>query len=223
MQTASAVTPLSMCTVHCVRGNDVFSSSARMLSAPKPILLAMCMTRPIEFIKQEVAVRHRIRGIRHVEVVIEAIQFLRRWRQRMHAHPLLLRVLCREAEVDRLLVRELVAIGLLLLLWLQRRNHRCSLRLAHRWRLGTLSCVFSTAALGPACCAVALHDWRTVAACTAVEAAFLADGARVLIGLVVSCPAVEIEGGLYVWLFEGWLGDIRLEGIQATTLHERVA
>jgi hypothetical protein len=196
-----------------------------MLSAPKPILLVMRMTRPIEFVEQEVAVRHRVRSVGHIEVVIEAIQLLRlrwrRWRQRMHAHPLLLRVLSREAEIDRLLVRKRVAVGLLLRL--QRRNHRCSLRLTHRWRLGTLPCVFSTAALGPARCAVALHDWRTVTACAAIEAALLANSAWVLVCLVVSCPAVEIEGRLYIWLFEGWLGDIRLEGVQMTVLGKWIA
>lgn len=83
--------------------------------------------------------------------------------------------------------------------------------------------MFATAALGPACCAVALHDWRTVAACAAVEAALLADRARVLVCLVISCPTVEIEGRLYVGLFEGWLADIWLEGIQMTVLRERIA
>jgi len=97
-------------------GTYCHSSPARMLSATKPILLAKCMTRPIKFIKKKIAVRHRIRGIRHVKIMIKAIQFLglgRRWRQRMHAHPLLLRVLGREAEVDRLLVRQRMAIGML--------------------------------------------------------------------------------------------------------------
>ena len=117
---------------------QILSSSARILSAPKTILLTMCMTRPIELVEQEIAVCHRIRRIRHIEVVVEAIHFLRlrlrRWRQSMHTHPLLVRVLCREAEINGLLVRKRMAVGLL---WLQRR-HRCSLRLAHGRRLGTL-------------------------------------------------------------------------------------
>jgi hypothetical protein len=199
------------------------SSTARMLSAPKPVLLAMRMTRPIEFVEQEVAVRHRVRSVGHIEVVIEAVQLLRlswrRWRQRMHAHPLLLRVLSREAEIDRLLVRERVAVGLL---WLQ-GHHRRSLRLAYRWRLGTLSRMFSTTALCPASCAVALHDRRTVTACAAIEATLLANSAWVLVCLVVSCPSVEIEGGLYIWLFEGWLSDIRLKGVQMAVLSEWIA
>jgi len=112
-----------------------------------------------------------------------------------------------------------MAVGLL---GLQRR-HRCSLRLRHRWRLRALPCVFATAALGPACCAVALHDRRTVAACAAVEAALLADGAGILICLVVACPALEVESGLDVWLFEGWLGDSGLEGVQMAVLQERIA
>lgn len=203
---------------------QILSSSARILSAPKTILLTMCMTRPIELVEQEIAVCHRIRRIRHIEVVVEAIHFLRlrlrRWRQSMHTHPLLVRVLRREAEINGLLVRKRMAVGLL---WLQ-RHHRCSLRLAHRRRLGTLPCVLSTAALRPACCAVALHDRGTVAACAAIEAALLANGARVLICLVVSCPAVEIEGRLYIWLlFEGRLGYIRLEGVQMAVLRERIA
>jgi hypothetical protein len=201
-------------------GEQILSSFAYMLSAPKPVLLHMRMTGPIEFVEQEITIRNRICGVGHIEVVIKAVQFLRlrrRWRQSMHAHSLLLRMLSREAKIDRLLVSERMAVGLL---WLQ-RHHRRSLRLAHRWRLGTLPCVLSTAALGPACCAVALHNWRTVSACAAIEAALLADGARVLICLVVSCPAVEIKGRLYVWLlFEGWL---RLEGVQMAALWEWIA
>jgi hypothetical protein len=222
-QTISVVALLAR-TIFLDSWERILSSSARILSAPKPVLLAMCMTRPIEFVQQEITVRHRICGVRHVEVVVEAIQFLRlrrRWRQRMHAHSLLLRVLRREAEIDWLLVRERVAVGLLL--WLQRRNHRCSLRLTHGWRLGTLSRVLSATALGPACCAVALHDRRAVTACAAIEAALLANRAGVLVRLVVSCPAVEVECRLYIWLFEGRLGDIRLEGVQMAVLSKRIA
>ena len=85
--------------------------SSPLMSAAEPVL-PMGMARPIQFIKQEVAVRHRIRSIRHVEIVIESVQLLRLrwWRYHPHAHPLLLRMLCREAKIDRLLVYVRVAV-----------------------------------------------------------------------------------------------------------------
>jgi hypothetical protein len=91
-----------------------------------------------------------------------------------------------------------------------------------RW-LGTLPCVLTTAALRPTCCAVILHDWRAVATSTAVETALLADSARVLVGLIVAGPAIEVERRLYVGLFVWWLGDGGFERIQVCVLHEGIA
>lgn len=83
--------------------------------------------------------------------------------------------------------------------------------------------MLSTAALGPACRAVALHDWRAVAASAAVQTALLTDSARILISLVRLGPALEVEGRLNVWLFIWWLGDGRLEGIEMGVLQEWIA
>lgn len=84
--------------------------------------------------------------------------------------------------------------------------------------------MFSTTALGPACCAVALHDWRAIAAGATIETALLANSTRVLICLVIPCPTVKVEGRLYIWLLFEWrLGDSRLEGVQMAILRERIA
>jgi hypothetical protein len=188
-----------------------------MLSAPE-WTVTTCITRPIQFIEQEVAVRHRIRCIWHVEVVVEGIQtwWLRRWQQHSHADPLLLWVLCGEPKIDRLLVLKRVAIG-----W--QVGKRCCLWLRNlRW-LGTLSCVLATTALSPARGTVVLHDGWTVATSAAVQTALLANGAWVLVCLIITGPAVKVECGLHVGRFVGRSGDGCFERVQMCVLHEWVA
>ena len=166
--------------------------------------LCLCMTRPIEFIEQEIAIRHWVGYVWHIEVVVEVVQlrWLRRWRHDAHAHSLLLWMLRREAKASRLLLRVGMAIWRHVSL-----SYRC-----RRW-LGTLSCVLAATALSPARCAVVLHDRRTIAASTAVQTALLADGPWVLVGLVITSPAIEVERGLYVGLLVGWLCDGRFEWV----------
>lgn len=97
-------------------------------------------------------------------------------------------------------------------------------RLRHgRWWLGTLSCVFAAAALGPTRRAEILHDGRAVAAGAAVQTAFLTDGAGVLVGLVFLRPALKVEGWLDVGLFVGWLGEGGFEGVEVVVLHVGIA
>ena len=114
------------------------------------------------------------------------------------------------------MVRERLAVGREL-----GHGHDLGLDGGLRWR--SLR-VLASAALGPACCAVVLHDGRTVAAGATVETALLADGAWVLIGLVLLRPAFEVERGLYVRLIVLGLGDCGLEGVHmAVGMHVWVA
>lgn len=162
------------------------------------------MTRSIEFIKQKVAICNWIRHVWHVEVVVKVIQlwWLRRWRHDANTHSLLLCWLRREAKIDRLLM----SVRVRMTIWWH---------MSHRSRLclRALSCVLATTALSPACCAVVLHDWRTITTGTSIQAALLTDSSRVLVGLVITSPTIEIKSRLYIGLFVGRLCDAGFEGI----------
>lgn len=65
--------------------------------------------------------------------------------------------------------------------------------------------VRAATALGPASCGEILHCWWTVAACTAVETAFLADGVGVLVAVVVRDEAIVVEGSGLEGLLRRWV------------------